>query len=234
MVVLGVESSATAASAAIISDGKLVCEFFSDTGLTHSQTLLPMIENCLKTSDIKVDEIDCIAVANGPGSFTGVRIGIATVKGLAFMNNIPCVPVSTLEGIAYNIPWFDGIICSVMDARCNQVYTALFEGTDICKVNRLSEDAAMSIDELGEMLKKYGKSVILVGDGAEICYNKLKDSVASLQLSPINLRKQRASSVACCSLNHEKIHHEELNVNYIRLPQAQRELSKKQNLNQTI
>ncbi len=231
MIVLGIESSATAASVAIINNEKLVCEFFSDTGLTHSQTLLPMVENCLKAANITTDEIDSIAVANGPGSFTGVRIGIATVKGLAFTNDIPCTAVSTLEGIAHNIPYFDGIICSVMDARCNQVYTAFFEGTTECKVNRLSDDTAMSIDELGENIKKYGKSVILVGDGAEICYNKLKNSVSSLYLSPLNLRKQRASSVAYCSLNHEKQKADELNVNYIRLPQAQRELAKKRNLN---
>jgi len=230
MTILGVESSATAASAAIIKDGKLLSEIFSDTGLTHSQTLLPMIESCIKNAGICVEYIDSIAVANGPGSFTGVRIGIATVKGLAFTNNIPCVQVSTLESMAYNIPIFGGIICSVMDARCNQVYTAFFENTDGCKVNRLSEDMAISIDELGEEITNYGKAVILVGDGAEICYNKLKDKVTSLYIAPINIRKQKASSVALCSMNHEGMDAEKIAVNYIRLPQAQRELAKKQNL----
>lgn len=230
MTVLGVESSATAASAAIIKDGKLVSEVFSDTGLTHSQTLLPMIESCMKNANVTSDDIDSIAVANGPGSFTGVRIGIATVKGVAFTNNIPCVEVSTLESMAYNIPAFDGIICSAMDARCNQVYTAFFENFDGCKVKRLSEDVAISIDELGEKIKNIGKSVILVGDGAEICYNKLKDDINFLYLSPVNLRKQRASSVAVCSMIYSGKNAEEISVNYIRLPQAQRELAKKQNL----
>ena len=168
MIILGIDSSATAASAAIINNGKLVSEVFSDTGLTHSQTLLPMIEKCLQMANVSIEDIDLIAVANGPGSFTGVRIGIATVKGIAFTSNVECVEVSTLESMAYNLPLFNGIICSVMDARCNQVYTAMFENTDGCKVNRLSDDSAMSIDELGEQLKNIGKSVIFVGDGAEI------------------------------------------------------------------
>ncbi len=230
MIILGVESSATAASAAIIKDGKLLSEVFSDTGLTHSQTLLPMIESCIKNAGINIEQIDSIAVANGPGSFTGVRIGIATVKGIAFTNNIPCVEVSTLESLAYNIPYFDGIICSVMDARCDQVYTASFENVDGCKVNRLSEDSAISIDELSEYITKTKKAVVFVGDGAEICYSKLKDKDLPLYIAPINLRKQKASSVALCSMNYEGINAEKIAVNYIRLPQAQRELAKKQNL----
>ncbi len=230
MIILGVESSASSASAAIIKDGKLLSEVFSDTGLTHSQTLLPMIESCINNAEISINDIDRIAVANGPGSFTGVRIGIATVKGIAFTNNIPCTEVSTLESMAYNVSVFDGIICSVMDARCNQVYTALFENTDGCKVKRLTEDTAISIDELGEKLKNSEKKVILVGDGAQLCYNKLVSTVDSLFIAPVNIRKQRASSVALCSLNYESKSPEKIAVNYIRLPQAQRELMKKQSL----
>ncbi len=230
MIVLGVDSSATAASAAIVNDGKLVCEVFLDTGLTHSQTLLPMIESCIKMAGISVNDIDLIAVSNGPGSFTGIRIGIATVKGIAFTNNIPCVEVSTLESMAYNLPYFDGIICSVMDARCNQVYTSCFDNTPDCKVNRLAEDEAMSIEDLGKILRDYGRSVILVGDGAEICYNTLKNENDRLFLSPVNIRKQRASSVALCGFGKSPKKSCEISVNYIRLPQAQRELAKKQNI----
>ncbi len=230
MTVLGVDSSATAASAAIIKDNKLVSEVFSDTGLTHSQTLLPMINECIKMANINVNEIDLIAVANGPGSFTGVRIGIATVRGIAFTNNIPCAEVSTLESMAYNVPIFSGVICAVMDARCNQVYTALFENVDGCKVNRLSEDTAMSIDELGEKLKVMGKSVLLVGDGAEISYKKLTEEIDDIFIIPVNIRKQRASSVALCASTVEAKDSKNISVNYIRLPQAQRELAKKQNL----
>ncbi len=227
MKILGVDSSATAASASVICDNKLVSEVFSDTGLTHSQTLLPMINSALQMAGITANDLDLIAVCNGPGSFTGVRIGIATVKGIAFTNDIPCVEVSTLESLAYNIASFDGIICSAMDARCNQVYTAFFENKDGCKAIRLTEDEAISIDELAEKIKNFEKNVILVGDGAEICYNKLKDNINNLYIAPINLRKQRASSVCIAGKFHDSNTAEELRVNYIRLPQAQRELAKK-------
>lgn len=227
MTVLGVDSSATSASAAVIKDNKLISEVFSDTGLTHSQTLLPMINSALQMAGITVNELDLIAVCNGPGSFTGVRIGIATVKGIAFTNNIPCAEVSTLESMAYNIANFDGIICSAMDARCNQVYTAFFENKNSCKANRLSEDTAMSIDELGEKISSLNENVIFVGDGAEICYNKLKGTVENISIAPINLIKQRASSVAVAGINKDAKCSEDISVNYIRLPQAQRELAKK-------
>lgn len=230
MVVLGIDSSATAASAAVFKDGLLVSEMFSDTGLTHSQTLLPMIDSCLKMANITADDIDYIAISNGPGSFTGVRIGLATVKGIAFTKDIPCVEVSTLESMAYNVTSFNGIICSVMDARCNQVYTSFFESTDNCKVNRLSEDEAISIDELSERIKNIGKPVILVGDGAKICYNKMSADLDNLFIASDNVIKQRASSVILCSLTKERKASSEIAVNYIRLPQAQRELAKKQNL----
>lgn len=227
MIVLGIDSSATAASAAILKDNKLLSEVFSDTGLTHSQTLLPMIDSCMKNAGINIDDVDLIAVANGPGSFTGVRIGIATVKGIAFTKNIPCVEVSTLECMAHNITSFDGVICSVMDARCNQVYTAFFENTEFCKVNRLSEDTAMSIDELGEKIVELSKKIIFVGDGAELCYEKLKDKVTNLFIAPSHIRKQRASGVALASKFEESKSSKDITVNYIRLPQAQRELIKR-------
>ncbi len=227
MIILGVESSATSASAAVIKDGKLLSEFFSDTGLTHSQTLLPIINGALSSAEVTTDNLDLIAVSNGPGSFTGVRIGIATIKGIAFTKNIPCAEISTLECMAYNVPQFDGIVCATMDARCNQVYTALFDRKSGCKVNRLTNDTAMPIDELGDMLIARGEKVILVGDGAEITYNKLKGKIPDLLLSPSNIRKQRASSVALCAESSEAKPPKDLSVNYIRLPQAQRELAKK-------
>ena len=216
MTVLGIDSSATSASAAIFKDDIILSEVYSDTGLTHSQTLLPMIDNCMKMAGISSDDVDLIAISNGPGSFTGVRIGLATVKGIAFTNNIPCAEVSTLEGMAYNVSCFRGIICSVMDARCSQVYTSFFESTDGCKVNRLSEDEAISIDELGERIKKFDKPVILVGDGAKICFEKLSADNDNLSIAPENIRKQRASSVAMCALNKETKSAAEIAVNYIR------------------
>ncbi len=229
MIILGIDSSATAASVAVVENNKLVSEIFSDTGLTHSQTLMPMIENCIKTAGIGVDDIDLIAVTNGPGSFTGVRIGIATVKGIAFTNDIPCAEISTLESLAYNVPFFDGIICSVMDARCNQVYSALFEAENDNKIKRLSEDTAISIDDLGNKLLEINKPVLFVGDGADICYDKLKNVLFNVSIAPPTLKKQRASSTAYCGASSEQKSSKNLAVNYIRLPQAQRELLKKRN-----
>lgn len=228
MIILGIDSSATAASAAVVKDGKLVSEVFSQTGLTHSQTLLPMIDSCLKMAGVTVNNIDLVSVANGPGSFTGVRIGIATVKGIAFTKDIPCVEVSTLESMAYNLPYFDGIICSAMDARCNQVYTAMFRNDNNCKVDRLTDDEAMSIDQLCENIKITNEKVIFIGDGAELCYNKAKDSCENVYLAPQHIRMQRAASVAVCAIDKEQKHSKNVSVNYIRLPQAQRELAKKQ------
>lgn len=230
MIILGIDSSATAASAAVVKDNKLVSEVFSDTGLTHSQTLMPMIDNCMKSAGINIDDIDLIAVTNGPGSFTGVRIGIASVKGLAFTNNIPCAEVSTLESLAYNVPFFNGIICSVMDARCNQVYSAFFEVENDSKIIRLSKDTAISIDDLGDKLKKMNRPVLFVGDGADICYEKLKSVLLSVvRKAPPTLKKQRASSTAYCAASSQQKSSKQLAVNYIRLPQAQRELLKKCN-----
>lgn len=234
MIVLGIDSSATAASAAVISDGKLVSENFSDTGLTHSQTLLPMIEKSLQMANISVEDIDLIAVANGPGSFTGVRIGIATVKGIAFTNNIECVEVSTLESMAYNIPVFDGIICSVMDARCNQVYTALFN----CG-NRLCEDKAVLIDELGNELKQYDKKIVFIGDGSVLCYEKLHEIIQNCEISNENIRYVHGSSVGFLAETkiangEELIESANLVPFYLRLPQAERELNNKKSLKKEI
>lgn len=147
MKILALESSACAASVAIAEDGKLLGEAFLNTGLTHSQTLLPLVHGLLKNANLALDEIDAFAVTNGPGSFTGVRIGVAAIKGLAFPHDKPCIPLSTLEVIAFGQTGGDCTVCAAMDARCEQVYTALFS----CRagaLSRLTEDAAMKITEL--------------------------------------------------------------------------------------
>lgn len=231
MVVLCVESSATVASSAVIENDKVLSEVFLNVGLTHSQTLMSTILTALRNANKSIDEIDLIAVTNGPGSFTGIRIGISSVKGLAFTNNIPCCAVSTLESLAFNIPFFDGIICPVMDARCNQVYTAFFEKNNN-KLVRLSEDEAISIENLEKKLKILNKNVIFVGDGAKICYNFLSKSNLNLYLPSENLLFQRASSAGFCAISSGiKTSHDKLLPLYLRLPQAQRELNDKLKLN---
>lgn len=220
MRILAVESSAQAASAALTDDGKLICELYSNLNMTHSQTLLPMCERIFETCGITAQDVDLFAVAAGPGSFTGIRIGIAAVKGMAFAAEKPCAAVSTLEALAHNVKIFNGVICAAMDARCKQVYNALFE-SDGENLTRLTEDRAISIDDLLSELKNMKKSVILVGDGANLCYNVKR--CGNLILAPENLKFQHASSVALAAENAAAISASDLDAFYIRLPQAERE-----------
>lgn len=225
MKILAVDTSAKAASTAIVENGKIIAESFINTQLTHSQTMLPMIENMLKSCNISLDEIDGCAVSVGPGSFTGLRIGISLVKGLAFATQKKCAPVSTLEALCYNVSTV-GRICAVMDARCSQVYTATFD-FDGEKHTRITEDEAISIAQLEESVKNCKNPVIFVGDGAEMCYNKLKETCGNIILSAENVRFQRASSVATVAQKmfeeNNTLSAEELTPSYLRLPQAQRE-----------
>jgi len=215
------------AGAALVEDGKILGEFFLNTGLTHSQTLMPMIAALLECAKIKLDDIDLLAVTNGPGSFTGVRIGVATLKGLAAPSEKKCVGVSTLLSTAYNFIDRECIVCPAMDARCGQVYTALFRASDGA-VTRLTEDDAVSIEALGSKLSEYDESVIFAGDGAALCYEKLSTVLKKAEIAPENLRYQRATGVAAAVIG-EKMYEravsaDELSVFYLRLSQAEREL----------
>ncbi|MEG1491414.1 MAG: tRNA (adenosine(37)-N6)-threonylcarbamoyltransferase complex dimerization subunit type 1 TsaB [Oscillospiraceae bacterium] len=224
MRILGFESSAKAASVAICDEAGLVAQYFQNSGLTHSRTLLPMAENMLKNLDLSLADIDLIAVAQGPGSFTGVRIGVSTVKGLAWASEKPVCGVSTLAAMAYNgLTAPEGsIICCVMDARRNQFYNALFEIQDGIPV-RLCEDRAIGVPELEAEAKKLKKPLFLVGDGALLCYNTLEKSETPLILAPEPLRQQSAWGV-CMAAQREapQTVHELLPV-YLRLSQAERE-----------
>ncbi len=230
MKILAIDSSAKAVSVAITEDKNLLGEFFVNVGLTHSQTLMPMVEEILKNTRLKISDIDAFAVSTGPGSFTGLRIGIAAIKGLAFADATPCIGVSTLYSMAYNFAGENAVICAVMDARCNQVYNAIF---DICdeKITRLTSDRTISIEELSFELEKLEKKVILVGDGAVLCYNKIKNNL-NLHLAHENRRFQRASSVAIAAYDaylngNAAINSADLLPKYLRIPQAERELIKK-------
>ncbi len=228
MKILAIDSSAVSASAAIVEDEKIIGRAFLNVGLTHSQTLMPMVDSILKLSGTDVGSIDAFAVTNGPGSFTGVRIGVATIKGLAAAENKPCAGISTLEAMAYNFIDRDCIVCSVMDARCSQVYTAFFKCGNK-KVTRLTPDSAKPIAELEKEIKNLNNSVIFVGDGAEMCYNMLK-AVCKAELSCLNLRYQDAVGVALAAFSHNGgfVSPDKLGVEYLRMPQAERELRKKE------
>ena len=233
MKILGVDSTATAASAAVFIDGKIVSLNYSNTGLTHSQTLLPMIEGVLKSSGVSVNELDYIAISNGPGSFTGVRIGVSAVKGIAQPLNIPCVSVSTTEVIAKPLENTGCYAVAVMDARCNQVYTAQFDCSDGFK--RVAPDEAITIDALGEQLKNVDKTIVLIGDGTMVAYSKLKDIIPDIKVAAPSVVYQSAADV--CAIASEKINLDKKTItaphevlpNYLRLSQAERELKKKNN-----
>lgn len=227
MKILALESSAKAASVCLCEDEMILAESYQNCGLTHSRTLLPMCQSMLDNCGLTLAEVDLIAVANGPGSFTGLRIGLSTAKGLAWPDEKPCCGVSTLEAMAWNLAHVDGVICCAMDARRKQVYNALFEAGN-GKLNRLTPDRAISLEELfqGENAEK--RTQILVGDGAELCYNYAGSLGISLKLAPQHLRHQRASGVARAAL--ERIRQGEefksagtLQANYLRLSQAERE-----------
>ncbi|MDE7389892.1 MAG: tRNA (adenosine(37)-N6)-threonylcarbamoyltransferase complex dimerization subunit type 1 TsaB, partial [Lachnospiraceae bacterium] len=178
-------------------------------------------------------DVDYFAVNAGPGSFTGLRIGIAAIKGMAYALEKKCVAVSTLESMSYNFMYDNSVICAVMDARCSQVYNALFEvknGTSV----RLCDDRALTIDELSSELVSYNKKITLVGDGAKLCFEKMDGKVSEIELAPENLRYQRASSTAFAAeklvVQGKVLSGDRLVPKYLRLPQAQRELLKRQDL----
>lgn len=227
MKILGVDSSATAASVAIMEDERLIGEFFINTKLTHSQTLIPMINELLTNTNTSLSDIDVLAVNTGPGSFTGVRIGVCAVKGLAMPQNKPCASVSTLKSMAHNLSHIDCIVCAVMDARCNQVYNALFD-CENGEITRLCDDRALKIDELKQEVSRFSKKVYLVGDGAKLCFESFSD-LENIVLAPEILRYQRASGVCKEAMKEcsELLTPACLMPRYLRLPQAQRELKKR-------
>lgn len=232
MVILALESSAPSASAAVVKDGKVLSSMYLNVGLTHSVTLLPLVKQACESADISVDALDAVAVTCGPGSFTGVRIGVATAKGIAQPKNIKCVPVSTLEAIAYPLADAECIAAAVMDARCSQVYCALFDCSD-GKQKRLTEDEALTFDELLEKIKSFDKKVVLIGDGADVAFDYMKDRAENVSKASALIKYQSASSVGLIA--EQKINNNEnictpdaIEPSYLRLPQAERELRKKE------
>lgn len=218
---LSVDSSAVTASVALTDGENIIKNKFINSGLTHSETLLPMIKEVMDGYDF--NQLDAVAITAGPGSFTGIRIGVATVKGIAFNSDIPCISVSTLEAIAYNFTEKNTVVCAVMDARRMQFYNALFEIKNGA-VTRLTPDRAISIDDLRKELAQFD-NVIIAGDGAQLCYNNINLDNASL--ADEDKRYQNGIGVARAAQNKEKISASALMPVYLRLSQAERELKLK-------
>ena len=232
MLILAFETSAKAASVALLENGKLLGESYQNTGLTHSQTLMVMAEDVLKQCGKSAADVQAVAVAAGPGSFTGVRIGVAAAKGFAWGKELPCYGVSTLEAMAESLNVWDGYVCPCMDARRSQVYNALFRAEG-GKLSRIADDRAIALADLKEELKQLDKPVFLVGDGAVLCYNTLKEEVPGLVLPAEHRLHQRATGVAILA---QRLHDAgiapsggELEPNYLRLSQAEREKLEKAN-----
>ena len=223
MLLLAFETSAKAGSVALHDGTKLLGESYCNTGMTHSQTLMTMAEDLLKNCGHTPQDVTAVAVAAGPGSFTGVRIGVAAAKGFAWGLDIPCHGVSTLEAMALNLGVHSGYVLPVMDARREQVYTAMFHAVD-GKLERKCQDRALAIADLYEEIKNLSEPIFLVGDGSILCYNTLKEQVPALILPGEHRMHQRAAGVALAALAQpDSGDGAALTPNYLRLSQAERE-----------
>lgn len=226
MLILAFETSAKAASAALLENGTLLAESYQNTGLTHSQTLLVMAQALLRQCGKTVSDVTAVAVAAGPGSFTGVRIGVAAAKGFAWGAQLPCYGVSTLESMALSLGIWEGTVCACMDARRAQVYNALFRAEQ-GRLHRLSPDRAISLAQLGQELSQLGGPIFLVGDGSLLTARTLAEQVPNLVVPAEHRMHQRAAGVAL--LAQQAIAAGDagdgaaLTPNYLRLSQAERE-----------
>ena len=205
-----------------MEDGRLISQYSQCSGLTHSRTLLPMAEDMLKNAELSLDKVDLFAVAHGPGSFTGIRIGVSTVKGLAWAADKPCVGVSTLEAMAWHGLAAGGLVCPVMDARRSQVYNALFQ-VENGKPVRLCEDRPIALSQLAEELRTLNAPAFLIGDGAELAEKYLREQAIPCTVAPENLRWQSAWGVAMAAMDKTPGNADALLPVYLRLSQAERE-----------
>lgn len=224
MKILALETSAKAVSAAVTENGKVLCSGYQDTGLTHSRTLMPIVEHILKNTGLKPEDMDAIAVAAGPGSFTGIRIGVSAAKGLAFAAEKPAVGVSTLAAMARNVSFADGLIVCAMDARRSQVYNADFSAEN-GQLTRLTPDRAIALADLAEELRGESRPITVVGDGARLCHDFLQNAGLPCRLAPPHLVMQNAVSVAleaeALAAEGHLVSAQELEALYLRPAQAE-------------
>ncbi len=233
MRILALDSSGLVAGVAVVEGnlehGETVAEYTVNYKKTHSQTLLPMLDEVVKMIELDLADIDAVAVAAGPGSFTGLRIGSATAKGLGLALHKPLVHVPTLHGMAYNLCGTSDVVCPVMDARRGQVYTGIYE-FDGNELVVLHDQMAVSIEELGELLRKFDRRVVFLGDGVPVFSEVLKEQIMSgreISFAPANLNRQRAASVGALALRYYAAGKTETAAehkpDYLRMSQAERE-----------
>ncbi len=232
MKILAIDSSGLVASVAVVTEERLLAEYTVNNKKTHSQTLLPMLDEIVKILELELKEIDAIAVAGGPGSFTGLRIGSSTAKGLGLVLNKPIINIPTVDALAYNLYGTDRLICPIMDARRNQVYTGIYgynkEGFLI-----LVPQKAVGIEEIAAEINQMGREVIFLGDGVEVYEDKLREIMAvPFSFAPVHLSKQRAAAVGALGIIYYKkgiVENADTHEpTYLRLSQAERELIEKE------
>lgn len=223
MRILAVDTSSAVASCAIVDGEKLVCEEILNNGLTHSQTIMPMIESVMKRSGLEINDIDLFAAVTGPGSFTGLRIGVSAVKALAHASDKPCAAVSTLEAMAYNLPFCEKLIVPIMDARRGEVYNGIYRFNN-GELNVIREDRALSIEELCEDVKTLDCDAVFLGDGLPVFREKIKEMLGDkAYFAPANLNAQMAASAALIAQKKETVNYTKLAPVYLRKSQAERE-----------
>lgn len=225
MRILALETSAKAVSAAITEDGRVLASGYQDTGLTHSRTLMPIVEHLLKNTGMALRDCGAVAVAAGPGSFTGIRIGVSAAKGLAFGAELPAAGVSTLAAMARNVSFWEGLAVCAMDARRGQVYNALFSCAG-GQITRLTPDRAVGLDQLAEELRADPRPKIVLGDGGRLCAGYLSEAGIPCRLAPPHLVMQNAVSVALeaedLAAAGGLVSPQDLAPVYLRPPQAER------------
>ncbi len=228
MKILAVDTSSGVATAAVVEEDKLICEYTLNNKLTHSQTILPIIDSILKSSDMTPEDVDLFAVSSGPGSFTGLRIGVTTIKGLAHAVNKPVTAVNTLEALAYNLPHCPYIISPIMDARREQVYNAFYRFENGI-LTELASPRAIALAECLEELSEYDEKVVFLGDGVPVFREKITEVLGKNAIfAPQNLNMQHAASVAEAAKNKKTMHYSELAPIYFRQSQAERVAEEKE------
>lgn len=234
MKILGIDSSGLVASAAIATEEALLAEYTVNFKKTHSQTLLPMVDEIVKRLELDLEELDAIAIASGPGSFTGLRIGSSTAKGIGFVLRIPIIPVPTLEGLAYNFFGTDRLVCPMMDARRDQVYGAVYE-FEQDRLRAVYGQRAEALETVLDEINRLGRSVIFLGDGAAAYRSRIEEKTSvPYSFAPVHLSRQRAGSVAALGLIYLKDGRtetaEEHKPVYLRVSQAERELEERKSV----